>query len=217
MNDERTADHNPQQPLQPPQPQQPQRQGLRTRDVILIGVYTAVYLVLISIPAAPAHLIPVLMPFMGLGCGIFGSTVYLLAITKSRAFGTATIIGILLALLMGVIHGNYFTVATAIVSSIAADLLARSGGYQAKGSLITSSGVFNLWTVGMLLPYMITRQPHLRSLAARYGADYAQRMGNLFPLWMLPVIIVMAFAGGIIGGWLGYRLIDRHFRRAGLA
>lgn len=134
------------------------REPLRTRDVILIGVYAAVYLVLISIPAAPAHLIPSLMPFMGLGCGVFGSIVYLLAVTKSRRFGTATIMGVLLALLMGVIHGNYFTVITALASSVAADLTAGYGKYRGTGTLLASSGIFNLWTVGMALPYMLTRQ-----------------------------------------------------------
>lgn len=190
---------------------------LRMLDYILIGVYTALYFVLIAIPALPAHLIPVLMPFMGLGCGIFGGTAYLLALTKSRRFGTVTIMGVLLALLIGVIHGNYYTVATALAAALVADLIARRGDYGNRGLIIVSAGVFNLWTIGMFLPFYVGRSSYLANLSSAKGSGYASELASLFPGWLLPVLVVLNLAGGVIGAIIALGLFRRHFHRAGLA
>lgn len=189
---------------------------LNTRDYIYIGVYTVLYFVLICVAAMIAGLIPGGQLFMGLACGILGGVPYMLVLMKSRHFGAVTIVGVLLALIMGVIHGNWYTIVTAIVAGVAADLIARAGGYRKLSLNVLSAGVFNLWNLGLFLPFYIGRNDYLAAQAAKKGAEWAENMANLFPTWMLPVIIVMGVVGGFAGAWIAKLLMKKHFQRAGL-
>lgn len=206
---------------------------LGTRDYISIGVYTVLYFVMISIGALITHLIPVGMPFAGFACGLLGTTPLLLLMSKSRRFGAISIMGILLALLMGAVHGNYYTVATSLIAAILADLIATKTGStsdnnangtdnakapaRSTGITLASVSVFNLWSIGMFLPFYIGRSTYLQQLTARKGAEYASRLAGLFPAWTLPVVIVLGLLGGLLGGLIGLAMFRRHFERAGLA
>lgn len=189
---------------------------LETRDYIYIGVYTVLYFVLIAIAAALIHAIPAGMPFMGFAGGVLGGIPYLLVAAKSRRFGAITIMGILLAVLLGVMHGNYYTVITAVIAAVAADLIARAGGYRNLLLASISAGVFNLWNIGLFLPFYIGRNSYLATLSAKSGAGYAARLAGLFPGWMLPVIFILGVLGGILGAWIATLVIRKHFERAGL-
>lgn len=195
-------------------PSSPQR--LTPRDAITIGIYTVLYFVLIAIGAVVTHLLPFGLPFMGAVAGVLGGVPYLLILMKIRRFGALTIMGLLLALIMGLMHGNLLTLATALVASSAADALARVGSYRSHRLNIASAAVFNLWNIGMFLPFYIGRDDYLTSLAAKHNLAYAQRLAGLFPLWSLPVLIVLGLLGGFIGGVVAHAMIRRHFRRAGL-
>lgn len=204
---------------------------LGTRDYIAIGVYTVLYFVMISIGALITHLIPIGMPFAGFACGLLGTTPLLLLMSKSRRFGAISIMGILLALLMGAVHGNYYTVATSLIAAILADLIATKTGtanadnidggqttaHRSTGITLASVSVFNLWSIGMFLPFYIGRSTYLQQLTARKGAEYADRLAGLFPAWTLPAVIVLGLLGGLLGGLIGLAMLRRHFKRAGLA
>ncbi|PLS32054.1 transporter [Bifidobacterium margollesii] len=189
---------------------------LGTRDYIFIGVYAALYFVLIAIAAAVVQPLPFGMPFMGFACGILGGIPYMLTLAKSRRFGAITILGILLALLMGVIHGNVYTIVTAVVAAIAADLIAKVGGYRRMTLNVLSAGVFNLWNLGLFLPFYIGRNDYLASMIAKKGETATMQMAGLFPGWMLPVLVALGIVGGLIGAWIARSVMRRHFERAGL-
>ena len=189
---------------------------LTTRDFITIGVYTVLYFVLICVAAMLTNFIPGGMAVMGVACGILGGVPYMLVLMKSRHFGAVTIVGVLLALVMGVIHGNWYTIVTAVAAGVAADLIARAGGYRKLSLNMLSAGVFNLWNLGLFLPFYIGRNDYLAAKAAQKGAEWAEQMANLFPTWMLPVIIIVNVLGGLLGAWIAKLLMKKHFQRAGL-
>ena len=188
---------------------------LQTRDHIAIGVYTVLYFVLISIAAAFIHALPFGLPFMGFACGLLGAVPFLLILFKSRRFGAVTIMGVLLAIILGAIHGNYYTVLTAIIAGLAADLIAKAGHYGRKSAWL-AAGVFNLWNLGMFLPFYIGRDTYLAALAAEHDVAYAQHLAGLFPGWLLPVLVVLSVLGGLIGAIIGTSVLSRHFEKAGL-
>ncbi|MBT1166096.1 MptD family putative ECF transporter S component [Bifidobacterium simiarum] len=192
------------------------RAKLGTRDYILIGVYAALYFVLIAIAAAVVQPLPFGMPFMGFACGILGGVPYMLTLTKSRRFGAVTILGVLLALLMGVIHGNVYTIVTAVAASVIADLIARTGDYRRMSLNVLSAGVFNLWNLGLFLPFYIGRNDYLAAMVAKKGETATAQMAGLFPAWILPVLVVLGVIGGLIGAWIARSMMRRHFERAGL-
>ncbi|OZG51887.1 MptD family putative ECF transporter S component [Pseudoscardovia suis] len=217
------------------------RNRLQTRDLISVGVYTVLYLVVISIGALITHLIPVGMPFTGFICGLLGTTPLMLLMAKTPRFGAISIMGCLLAVLMGGVHGNYYTVATSIIAAVIADVIATRAATTANatntstatttpnttattpnhrkrrtGTTLATAAVFNLWNIGMFLPFYIGRSSYLQQLAASRGAEYANRLAGLFPAWTLPVVLVLGIVGGVLGALIGFGLLRRHFQRAGL-
>ena len=188
---------------------------LQTRDHISIGVYTALYFLLISIAAGFIHALPIGLPFMGFACGMLGAVPLLLMLFKSRRFGAVTVMSVLLAIVLGAIHGNYYTVLTALLAGLGADLIAKAGRYG-KHSAWLAAGVFNLWNIGMFLPFYLGRDNYLANLAAEHNAAYAQQLAALFPGWMLPVLVALSVIGGVLGAALGTGLLGKHFKRAGL-
>ena len=55
----------------------------------------------------------------------------------------------------------------------------------------------------------------LEQTAASLGTDYA--VGGYFShWWVFPIIMLSAFAGGLIGGLLGKAVLKKHFIRSGL-
>ena len=42
-------------------------------------------------------------------------------------------------------------------------------------------------------------------------------MTALMPMWMCPILLAGAFAGGLIGGVAGKALLKKHFVKAGIA
>lgn len=197
-------------------PQLPGSGKLQTRDYITIGVYTVLYFVLISVAAGVTHVIPVGMPLTGFACGLFGGIPYMMVAAKSHRFGAITIMGILLAVLMGAMHGNYYTIATAVAASVGADLIAWAGRYRSLNVNIISAGVFNLWSIGMFLPFYIGRNDYLGALTAKNGAQYSAGLAGLFPGWVLPALPVLGVLGGVLGAWFAKLVIRKHFEKAGL-
>ena len=53
--------------------------------------------------------------------------------------------------------------------------------------------------------------------AATYGQDFMYTVSGWFDYWwMLPLVILSAFVGGLIGGLLGRSVLKKHFVRSGL-
>ena len=47
------------------------------------------------------------------------------------------------------------------------------------------------------------------------GTAYANELTSL-PWWIMPILYITTFAGGILGGLLGKKVLKKHFEKAGL-
>ena len=189
----------------------------KARSVVTIGAFTAVYFVLMWCSGMLGFFGPAFM-FVGWIVGLLlNGPVVLLMLVRSRMFGTLTIMGGVVGLLMVLTGHAWVTLPVAVVVGFLADLIARSGGYVSAPRNIAAYVVFSLWGIARLSPIFFAPDPYFAHVAASMGQDYADAMRALFSPavivgWSV-IMSIIACGGGLIGRFL----LRKHFAKAGVA
>ena len=88
------------------------------------------------------------------------------------------------------------------------------------GPFVLVSGVIMalMTSTATYIPLFFATESYLASdVKGRYGDDYLQGLTEIGHMsWVFAVIIVGTFLCGILGGVLGQRIFNKHFRRAGI-
>lgn len=188
---------------------------LQARDLITIGIYTAIYLVVACIPAA-LGIIPIFIPLLSVLCPLFGGIPLMLYISKIKHFGMLTISGLIMGLMMFVGGMGVWAPPLGLLGGVLADLALRAGKWQSSKYSVVAAGVFQLWIFGNFMPFYVGRGTYLAELKERFGADYAKSIEAFMPVWQAPILLVVCVVCGVIGGLLGLRVCRRYFLRAGI-
>lgn len=186
------------------------------KDLISIGIFTAIYFVVVFAVACLGF-IPILMAAI---CGIIpliAGIPYMLFLTRARKFGMITILGLLTGIIMFITGMGYFSIATGLICGLIADLIWKSGGYASASRAVLSHGVFSCWIIGNFLPFLITADTYLPTVRAQYGDAYVDELMTYLQPEMYPVLLIACFVTGVIGGFIGRAILKKHFERAGIA
>ena len=94
------------------------------KDLINIGIFTAIYFVVVFAVACLGF-VPILMAAI---CGIIpliAGIPYLLFLTRARKFGMITILGLLTGIIMFITGMGYFSIATGLICGVRRDVMAQ--------------------------------------------------------------------------------------------
>lgn len=189
---------------------------LQTKDLINIGIFTAIYFVIFFAGMMLGY-IPIFIPLLGLVCPILCGIPFMLYLTRVEKFGMVSLSGIILGLLNMVMGSGVLVFVFGIVFGILADLIMKSGKYQSWKCTLLGNGVFSLWIMGFVSRMFLTRTEFFDSMVSSYGQEYVNTLMSYTPGWMFPVLFVVTFIGGIIGALLGKGVLRKHFEKAGIA
>lgn len=192
-----------------------QTNKLQTKDLITVGIFTAIYFVLFFAGGMLGY-IPIFYVFIPFILPIFCGVPFMLFLTKVKRFGMVTIMGTVLGSLMVLTGHTYIPLITGIVFGLSADLIFKAGKYKSKKISILGYGVFSMWLLGMLVPFWIMRDSFEKTILNSMGTEYTYAVLNLFDKvsWTFPIL---AFVGGIIGAVFGFKMLKKHFVKAGIA
>ena len=193
------------------------RRGLRPRDLINIGIFSAIYFVIVFAAGMLGFIGPAAsMAGFALGILLNGPVVALLQ-SRVRRFGTMTILGVIVGLLM-VLTGHYWaTVPIAGVLGLIGDLLMASREFRSRGAALLAYAIFSLWYIGPILPMYTDPAGYHDYVARSMGDAYADAWMRVFAAPVMAGFLVVAFGVALLGGRLGQRMLRRHFERAGIA
>lgn len=188
-------------------------------DLISIGVFTALYFVLIAIATfASAALVPgfsnVLLPGVA---ALISGCVYMLMVAKVPHFGAITVMGTVIGLFLFVSGHFAVSFVISVVCSVAADLIAKMGAYKSRTGILVSYTVFSFGLTGPVLPLWLMRDAYVAILQAK-GKDAAY-IDSVFAhitsttLW---VCIGATFVLAVLGGLFGQKMMKKHFKKAGI-
>lgn len=192
-----------------------EKKGLNGRDLINIGIYSAIYFV-IAMALAFTGLIPVMLMLLSSMYGLICGIPFMLFLTKVKKPGMILMMSVIMGILMFVTGMTWMPIPFSILTGIIAELVYRSGKYQSMKAAVLTAGVFPLWACGNYLPLFLQRDQYFADRAS-YGQEYADAVMRLTPNWMFPVLLVMTFVFGILGGLIGKKLLKKHFQKAGIA
>lgn len=192
---------------------------LTVPDLISIGVFTALYFVLVTIATfASVAIFPgfnnVVLPAF---CALISGCVYTLLVVKLQKFGGISVMGIVMGLFF-MISGHFIiSFAANIVMGIVADCVAKVGKYKSKKWIILSYVLFSYGLFGPVIPMWFMKDAYVANLVAR-GKDavyIAELFANInMVTFVLAVVATLICA--IVGGWFGMKMIKKHFVKAGI-
>ena len=185
------------------------------KDLINIGIFSIVYLVgifAIGMPLGFLVVTSVLYPFVGSLCLGVASLFFLAKTPKPFALFIFTAILGCFMMLMG--QTAVMPIHTLIVAALA-ELVRKAIGYKTVKGSIAGYALMSLWFCGPFWQIYILKEQYYVMAEKMMGAEYATQLVSL-PIWMTPILYVTAFAGGILGGLLGKKVLKKHFEKAGL-
>ena len=188
---------------------------LNGKDLINIGIYTAIYYVIVFI-AAMLGMIPIMYPMLAVICPIVGGIPFVLFLTKVKKFGMIWIMSVLLGILMLISGMGWYALAMSVLTGLLSEFIYKSGNYKSAKCAVITNATFSLWVWANLLLLFVNRESFLASRAETVGQEYVDRLNSLTPGWLCPVLLLVCFVCGIIGGLLGKSMLSKHFKKAGI-
>lgn len=188
---------------------------LKGKDLINVGVFSAIYFVIIMALAMLGY-IPIMMPLLCVIGPLIAGIPFMLFMTKVKKFGMIFIMSIIMGIMMLLTGMGYYSLIISVFTGLTAELIYRSGMYSSSAKAIISYGVFSIWMWGNFLPLFFNPEKYF-STRQDFGQEYITSLTNLMPIWMCPVLFITCFVCGIIGGFIGKSLLQKHFIKAGIA
>lgn len=188
---------------------------LSGKDLINVGIYSAIYFVVIMALAMTGY-IPVMMPLLCVIGPLVGGIPFMLFLTRVKKFGMILIMSAIMGIMMALTGMGLYSLPVALVSGLVAELVWKRADYSKAGSSILVCGFFNIWMWGNFIPLFTDPEGYF-STRTEFGADYEAALTALLPPWMNPVLLVSCFVFGVLGGLLGRALLKKHFIKAGIA
>lgn len=188
---------------------------LAVKDLITVGIFTAIYLVVFFVTFMIGY-IPFLIPFLGLICPIVCGIPFILYVMKINKFGMVTLTGTILGIAFTVMGSGLIMIPFGLVFGLIGDLIMKSGHYKNWNSIAWGYAMFSLWMMGFVVRMFIVRDQYFKEVWQSYGQDYVNVLESITPLWTLPVMFILTVIGGLIGTWLGKKMFNKHFKKAGL-
>ena len=141
-----------------------QETKLKGKDLINVGIYTAIYCVVVMMVAMLGY-IPIMIPMLAVFCPLIGSIPMMLFMTKVKKFGMVTLMGTIIGLFLWITSMGYWPFIFGVICGFLADLLDKSGNYQSAMKTVIDNGIFHITLFANMIPlytnidgYFSTRQ-----------------------------------------------------------
>lgn len=191
---------------------------LTVPDLISVGVFTALYFVLVTVATFTCALLPgvgnIVLPALA---ALISGSVYMLLAAKLQKFGGITIMGLVMGLFFFVSGHFVLSFAANIVCGLLADLIAARDKFRSKKLLLVSYVVFSYGLTGPILPLWFMKGAYIANLTAR-GKDAAYIDTLFAPINNGSFVAAMAaiLVCAVLGGLFGQRMMKKHFEKAGI-
>ena len=188
------------------------------RDLMTIGIFLAIYIVLYFAITMFGFLNPVMM-LVTLGLSIVvGAIPFMLFLARVKHAGMVALFAIVLGILLLVIGFPPLSIGILVALAVVVELVLAATGYRSRWAGVLSYTIFSVWNTAPLLPLFYDRQGYFSSPSmSRMGPEYTARLDAFLSTGVLIGFDIAAVVLGLIGGVIALRLLRKSFARAGLA
>ena len=188
------------------------------RDLMTIGIFLAIYIVLYFAITMFGFLNPVMM-LVTLGLSIVvGAIPFMLFLARVKHAGMVALFTIVLGILLLVIGFPPLSIGILVALSVVVEFVLAVTGYRSRWAGVLSYTIFSVWNTAPLLPLFYDRQGYFSPPSmSRMGPEYTARLDAFLSPGVLIGFDIAAVLLGLIGGGVALRLRRKNFARAGLA
>ncbi|MDR2303532.1 MAG: MptD family putative ECF transporter S component [Treponema sp.] len=194
------------------------KKGLRAKDLITVGIFTALFIVVDFAFAMLLSGLGILVMFITSVCALVSGTFFLYVAVKVRKFGAVTIMSFLVGAFMFLAGHFWPCLVFGAVFGLGADFLAGRGGYKnfwwnAAGYVVMILG----FTLDGYTPMVIFRDAFVTSRTQMgMSAEFIQMVLDFTHGPLLIASFGVAVACALIGAFIGRLLLRKHFEKAGI-
>lgn len=191
--------------------------GISPKYLVNMGVFSAIYFVVVFAGGMLGFGGPIVM-FAGFALSIFiNGTVIMLYLVKTPVFGALTVLGTIVGSLMVLTGHVWYIIPCAFALGLIGDIIVRAGKSRNRWLNILAYGIITVWYMIPLMPIVINGEEYFKSMEAQMGVEYVNSFREFFTSpWILYGWGAVAFLLGIIAGWLGTKILVKHFAKAGI-
>ena len=193
------------------------KEKLNGKDFINIGIFTAIYMVIVIAIACTVGLIPIGFILLPIILPIIGGIPMMLYFTKIKKAGMLLIFEILFGLVMILTGMGVDLLIWGIVVGVICELLFKAAKYSSGKMAIICYGILSTCICGNYIHWISSSENWLSQTAVTYGDTYVNTIhGALTTGWVFPAMVIGGFISGIIGGLIGKSVMKKHFEKSGL-
>ena len=192
--------------------------SLQTKDYISIGVFSLIYFVIAFGIGGIAQMTPVTFPLMPMIVALFAGSIFMLYTAKIPKRGAVSILGILAGILLFITGMFWMMSAFFVVFGFIADYIITSGKFKSFKRNLTAYCIFAIAPMGAYIP-MVVMPVQFDKFMQRKGnfSSFAGVIKSIgFNWWAIPAMILGTVICGAIGGFIGKKLLRKHFEKAGI-
>ena len=191
---------------------------LKGRDLIIVGIFSAIYFVINFIFMLMSGFHPMIWILMPALIALFTGVPFMLMCAKVQKPGAVILMGLITGLLYFVT--GQFTViilVTFVIGCGFGEIVRAATKYNSfKGNTI-SFALFSLGMTGSPLPIWIMRDSFLAQITEQgMPADYVATLEAVSSPVMLVVMVVAPLVTAVIGAWIAKGMFKKHFTKAGI-
>ncbi len=192
--------------------------SLQTKDFISIGIFSLIYFVIAFSIGGIAQMTPVTFPFMPMIVALFTGSIFMLYTAKIPKRGAISILGILSGILLFVTGMFWMMSAFFAVLGFVADFIVSSGHSGTFKRRLIAYCVFALSPMGAYVPMAVMPEQFDKFMRKKGDFSSFAEVINAIGVnkWAIPVMILGTIACALIGGFIGKKLLKKHFEKAGI-
>ncbi|MCE5038818.1 MptD family putative ECF transporter S component [Staphylococcus auricularis] len=191
------------------------KRKLEVKDLIYIGIFTAIYFILI-VPPGILGIIPIFMVLLPAMIGLIGGIPIMMLVMKTQTFGALTICGIVVNIILIMMGHPWVALILSVPVILIADYVMSLRQYKDWKLNRIGYIIFSFWSMGNFIPFYFMRNEYLSFIEDKYGESYQETVAGLFSVGMIPIIIITTVIGAWIGVEIARLVLKKHFKRAGM-
>lgn len=191
---------------------------LQTRDFITVGIFSLIYVVVAFVIGGIAQMTPMTFPFMPMIVALFTGTVFMLYVAKIPKRGVLSILGIIAGILLFITGMFWMMSAFFIIFGIIADFMCASSDFKSFRKNMIAYCIFALSPMGAYVPMAIMPEQFDKFMSKK--GDVSSFAGMIDSIganwWAIPLMLLGTILCAVIGGYIGKKLLKKHFKKTGI-
>ncbi len=189
---------------------------LSTKDIIVAAVLGVVCIAIRFVFMVLGGILPIVWFASHAFDALLIGPVYMLIVAKTKRTGPILMISLLTGIVF--VSASLYILISGAIAGIVAELCLRAGSFRNKFWILLSYIIFSFGFIGDFYQLWVNKSAFLE-YSKNFGmnADYLAALDKMVSPVTILLIICSIAVGAVIGGLFGFKLMKKHFVRAGLA